>query len=627
MAWRDFADVVSLFDSRHLDIRRLFRESPAFHNHPDYLGDLGELGAVRLVYAWENVFRRTEDGEITERLLSLEALMSSLSAFEASDPHDIVYAVLWLASDARPRAKYGVTYDSPIQFSLNSPAISELSASYSSPGRSRSHSNDYLRAESAGSPPEQTIRSANPERNFSQDGRTEMMSASKTRSMSVSSSSQLLIPAKNIYVENQNAARKTSTRAKMEPSHTPNIHPENQTSPSLVSPDMEGPSVTAVPISDVESHPGGTVTTPRDPSYFPEIHITIPDSVSTNEADTKRRKLFKAMSEHRDVIESRSITVDYKKSIFDVYKDFLAFTITRSKSLDMICRPWAPDDPSLPSWIPQLSGSAFGLGINRVYRRRNADPLVGKPGLRAKDYNAAKNHPPSWMIRGDDERSLVVKGFILSCIKEKKTSATAGIIPSEWMDAVGWTDMSSIPPDHFWRTLVGNRDIHGQRPPAHWKRVCHDAFNRQPTRGDLNTGELIMYNCPLAIREFLERVQCMVWSRRLVVLSGLPAHNSFGLTSAKSKKEDIVCILHGCSVPVLLRRLINGQPASSYGRYDRLWANPHSQFHGDPRAGEPANAKVTYQFIGECYVHGMMDGEAFKIKRESKVRDQEFELR
>ncbi|KAL6890813.1 heterokaryon incompatibility domain-containing protein [Trichoderma evansii] len=49
-----------------------------------------------------------------------------------------------------------------------------------------------------------------------------------------------------------------------------------------------------------------------------------------------------------------------------------------------------------------------------------------------------------------------------------------------------------------------------------------------------------------------------------------------GMAPSQAKKDDIVCVLYGCRVPVLLR---------SYGDH--------------------------YKFIGECYVDGFMDGEIF----------------
>jgi hypothetical protein len=62
------------------------------------------------------------------------------------------------------------------------------------------------------------------------------------------------------------------------------------------------------------------------------------------------------------------------------------------------------------------------------------------------------------------------------------------------------------------------------------------------------------------------------------------------LVPCATEPGDIICIIPGCSVPVVLRRL--------YG---------------------PVGGKPLYKFIGESYVHGMMDGEAFG----KKMRDQD----
>jgi hypothetical protein len=90
---------VSLFRQRQDEIKQLFKKPVRYGNDPDHIGDLEELGAIRLVYASDHLFRRGEDRQITERLLTLEALMSTLTAFEASKPKDTIYAILWLACD------------------------------------------------------------------------------------------------------------------------------------------------------------------------------------------------------------------------------------------------------------------------------------------------------------------------------------------------------------------------------------------------------------------------------------------------------------------------------------------------------------------------------------------------
>ncbi|KAI7541839.1 HET-domain-containing protein [Hortaea werneckii] len=103
--WQDFADVISMAAYKQSELQRLFRSSITYQNHPDYLGDLSELGAIRLAQLSDEFFLKGEDGSTQQRLFTLEGLMSSLTAFEASDPHDILYAILWLASDAVPNFK------------------------------------------------------------------------------------------------------------------------------------------------------------------------------------------------------------------------------------------------------------------------------------------------------------------------------------------------------------------------------------------------------------------------------------------------------------------------------------------------------------------------------------------
>ena len=63
--------------------------------------------------------------------------------------------------------------------------------------------------------------------------------------------------------------------------------------------------------------------------------------------------------------------------------------------------------------------------------------------------------------------------------------------------------------------------------------------------------------------------------------------SSLGLAPQEGTKGDLICILYGCSVPVLLRR--------------------HNANKSD----------IYYEFIGECYVHDLMDGEAFTIQKKS----------
>lgn len=99
--WTEFADAIALFVTKFDNIKDLFRSSRRFNHNPEHLGDIIGLGANNLVNVTSNLFRRSNhnQGQEIERLSGLEALVSSLLSFEASDPRDTVYALLSIAKD------------------------------------------------------------------------------------------------------------------------------------------------------------------------------------------------------------------------------------------------------------------------------------------------------------------------------------------------------------------------------------------------------------------------------------------------------------------------------------------------------------------------------------------------
>jgi len=87
--------------------------------------------------------------------------------------------------------------------------------------------------------------------------------------------------------------------------------------------------------------------------------------------------------------------------------------------------------------------------------------------------------------------------------------------------------------------------------------------------------------------EFLERVQSVVWNRKFFTTSG---RNLFGLGPDGLQNGDAVAVLYGCSVPVILR---------------------------------PVENRMHYKLVGECYIHGLMDGQAVT---DPNLRDELFHL-
>jgi hypothetical protein len=67
--------------------------------------------------------------------------------------------------------------------------------------------------------------------------------------------------------------------------------------------------------------------------------------------------------------------------------------------------------------------------------------------------------------------------------------------------------------------------------------------------------------------QYLKRVQSVVWSRMVLEATSVQSHTGhlFGLASQKTQAGDLVCILFGCTVPVILRERNNDKHGAYYG--------------------------------------------------------------
>lgn len=130
-----------------------------------------------------------------------------------------------------------------------------------------------------------------------------------------------------------------------------------------------------------------------------------------------------------DPAEDRAkLQVDYSKSEVDVYKDFTQFCVSSSRSLDIICRPWAMpvENPnSLPSWVPLLTSSEFGVPEEVYSGRKNGENLVEQAGR--QNYRACGKLQYN-DSSADEEGTLPALGFRLGRITETSPRNTGGVI-------------------------------------------------------------------------------------------------------------------------------------------------------------------------------------------------------
>ncbi|KUJ09479.1 uncharacterized protein LY89DRAFT_741186 [Mollisia scopiformis] len=299
----------------------------------------------------------------------------------------------------------------------------------------------------------------------------------------------------------------------------------------------------------------------------------------------------------------QSLRIDYGRNVVDVYQDFVIHVIKHSHSLDIICRRWASAvSEKLPTWVRPLQSSLQLPGDTKSTERINADSLVGLP--HEKCYSASQNKPAAWQRKLDPLTnsllSLSVQGFKVDTITHLGPRASEGIIFYEWLELGGCklTENGDEIPDKFWRALVGDRGPHCANAPSWYHRALLYCLSHSTGNPDINTKNLIAeYEAESSlVVDFLRRVQSVIWNRKFLVCA---KNDWVGLAPMAAQIYDVVCILYGCSVPVLLRPM-------------------------------PSPMNVEYwSVVGECYVHGIMDGEAVRESTDpsSMDRDEYFELR
>lgn len=131
-----------------------------------------------------------------------------------------------------------------------------------------------------------------------------------------------------------------------------------------------------------------------------------------------------------------------------------------------------------------------------------------------------------------------------------------------------------------------------------WQGISH---RNQGSGSGIDIEEIIEENPPAEIKEYLKVVRQCVWNRRTFRGYKKCAVNSSiaGLVPQRARIGDELCILYGCSVPVVLRKV------------------------------SKKDEGVHWRLIGEAYVHNVMDGEALSsLSPEMRSSEEmEFDIR
>lgn len=249
-----------------------------------------------------------------------------------------------------------------------------------------------------------------------------------------------------------------------------------------------------------------------------------------------------------------NLGMDYNKSEVAVYQDFTEFCVRSSKSLDVICRPWAmpcEEKGTLPSWIPLLAKSEFGEPEQIYTGRKNGDNLVGPAESPTYEASGKSQCDAVFKTQVMDSKPLqakvlAVKGFKLGQVHKLSPRNTGGVILRESLQMIGWEgfrqDSSSVP-SQVWSTLVADRDLEGRVAPSWYQRACLRCLEvaHMFNNGDLNVGEILQGQSDMLLK-YLKRVQNVTWNRRF--FTAMEVETQGKETTEECQGEDKVGEVH-----------------------------------------------------------------------------------
>jgi hypothetical protein len=304
------------------------------------------------------------------------------------------------------------------------------------------------------------------------------------------------------------------------------------------------------------------------------------------------------------------VLIDYSLPPQCIFRDFVRSVITGTGSMDVLCACQQPRKlEGMPSWVPDWSmpRQVSVLCINERYC--GGDTFPGCPSRHFEKYQTTRE------FRADasflyDMGVLIVKGFILGqlvslgnvdaegltfedidtfgSLDHEGRGSSASALFNQWLDIVQTSRyaLSRYPTQNsllesFSRTLVANRNNKMVRPPSIDENI--------PLLVQNNEGNRFFPPEILSMTEggFRSCIQVCYGRRFAITDTGY-----IGLVPSRCEVADYVCILLGCSLPIVLRK-----------------------------------QEDFYELIGECYFHGVTDGELMEQEKNSGINFQEFSIR
>lgn len=573
--WTEFAQAVSLFEGLRERVKKMFHEHKKYKYHPDMFGEIQEFNASHLVQVTAAIVSRRDDGRVVQKRETLESLISTLTPFNTGQAHDVVYAVLSLAKDVSA----GPPATIKAELTPNDlPPHLRKDCKLHWPGHGSS-SSTLLMAFGFGT-----------------------FLTLATFFVWVYTFGSLYLSFNDILVYIDRLGINYWLYVCL-------VVGIFKTAEWILLGAFRWLIQIFHDVLDyITSIPGSLQTRKRREIDVDTLNERRTSTVQKVTCDCYRK--LRVLNTVARRLKVEKFPVDYTKGFDAVCDDLYTFVTDQSMSLDLICRPWSPTAPSptngsngyekwLPTWVRTLDDRAFKSDDQHHIQRVNADTLVGAPGM--SPYQASGKFRSGWKFERDGPTQILsARGFQLDIIDDVSDAAQSGSLPRRWLERYRrpLSDDSSLEPEikkkvsnEFWRTMIAGKGPNGQNPPLSYELVCQKLFDSEIGINLQNMRDRASHNDVL--KSFINRVLSVITNRTLARTSKL---GRLALLPYDTRKGHVICILYGCSVPVVLEKTKD----------------------------ETSTGEDIWELVGECYVYEMMAGEAL-VKRREKLKD-DFEF-
>ena len=344
-----------------------------------------------------------------------------------------------------------------------------------------------------------------------------------------------------------------------------------------------------------------------------EAECTLPKQLwhfKSRKCGDPRDKVFAILGVCKD-LKSEDVKIDYSAPVAQVYSEVARFIITRDRNLKLLsaCQSYGSKIAELPSWVPDWN-------IESQYRPMR--PISSWIAGDQNDMFSASGSLPARVEFLAELPTLSVQGLLIAKVSALgthlendgdtiETPATRqkmfSLFQRWWPLAKAHTpDFTPIPNnsggggerrfDAFWRTIITDMNSFSQKTDPDvegaqfrsWMALPSTAFEPE----DLIAGSNVQENLSF-VASFLQATR----NRRFFVTE----QGQMGLGPRLMRPGDLVCVLLGSGVPFVLREVGGGGSGDSW-----------------------------YELVGECYCHGIMDGEAVRELEGGRVALKDFEI-